>query len=70
VTQCREQAGADAFFTGSSVSKQKSSRTDQTEIVEGLDNRYAVVPASGIGAGRDDRKRVMEMDNVGSAAAD
>jgi hypothetical protein len=55
----------EAVFTNLAVAKEGSCRTEKPVVVECLNDRHPQLPAGVIGCRRDERKRVVEMDNVG-----
>jgi len=57
-----------AVFAHLAVAKEGACRTEKPVIVECLDDWHPQFPAGIIGCGRDERKRVVEMDYIWSAA--
>ena len=57
----------EAVFTHVAVAKKSGCRAEKPVIVKGLDDGHLQVSASVIGRRRDERKRVVEMHDVGPA---
>jgi hypothetical protein len=61
---CLPAAFLKTVFTYVAVAKERSCRAEEPVIVERLDHGYTQVPAGVVGRRRDQRKRIVEMDDV------
>ena len=64
VSNGREKVCSKTVLAGLPTAQQESIRTDETVILYGLNDWYAVVPTSSIGTWRNLRKGVIKMGNV------